>query len=122
MITIKNSKTRTFFDCWSYLGPVPHLDKKMKQLFPAPKKEKKAIRIPLMDVSRFFSGECDMLYDVNEPPLEFDAPTIEIRGPLLNGAGLFLTTGGTRGEAVQDNPFNRPGNIAAGPKQDNTGG
>jgi amino acid adenylation domain-containing protein len=48
---------------------VPDLDKKMKQHFAAPEKEKNALKILLIDVSRFFSGERDMLYDVNEPPL-----------------------------------------------------
>jgi amino acid adenylation domain-containing protein len=47
----------------------PDLDKKMKMHFPAPGKDQNALKILLIDVSRFFSGECDMLYDVNEPPL-----------------------------------------------------
>jgi amino acid adenylation domain-containing protein len=54
---------------------VPDFDRKIKQHFTAPaapiapKEEKNALKIILIDVSRFFSGECDMLYDVGEPPL-----------------------------------------------------
>jgi len=45
------------------------LDKKMKMHFPAREKLQNALKILLIDVSRSFSGECDMLYDVSEPPL-----------------------------------------------------
>ncbi|MCP4219143.1 MAG: amino acid adenylation domain-containing protein, partial [bacterium] len=50
---------------------VEGLDAKMNHHFaPEPrKKEKKALNVLLMDLSQFFSGECDMLYDVSEPPL-----------------------------------------------------
>lgn len=48
---------------------VPDLHKKMLVHFGRPKKEKDALKILLMDVSRFFSGDNDMLYDMNEAPL-----------------------------------------------------
>jgi amino acid adenylation domain-containing protein len=50
---------------------VSDFDPKLEQHFKplTPPKEKDALRIMLMDVSQFFSGEFDMLYDVSEPPL-----------------------------------------------------
>jgi len=63
------------------LGPVsfldengmkaPGLDKKMGHHFASnrPPKDKDAVRIFLTDLSQFFIGECEMLYDVSEPPL-----------------------------------------------------
>jgi amino acid adenylation domain-containing protein len=50
---------------------VPGLDKKMGHHFASirPPKDKDAVRIFLTDLSQFFTGECEMLYDVSEPPL-----------------------------------------------------
>ena len=48
---------------------VPHLYEKMKMIFPKKTPSRDALRILLLDLSQFFSGESNMLYDVVEPPL-----------------------------------------------------
>jgi amino acid adenylation domain-containing protein/FkbM family methyltransferase len=45
------------------------LNEKIKQHFPGKKAEPGAMRILLLDLSQYFSGEVDMLFDVVEPPL-----------------------------------------------------
>jgi amino acid adenylation domain-containing protein len=50
---------------------IPNLNEKIKKIFP-PKSKKpspQALKILFLDLSQFFSGESDMLYDVVEPPL-----------------------------------------------------
>lgn len=48
---------------------VPHLNREIKKAFPGKEPKKNALRILLLDLSQYFSGETDMLYDVVEPPL-----------------------------------------------------
>jgi amino acid adenylation domain-containing protein len=48
---------------------VPDLHRKMKEHFPAQESDKGALRVLLLDLSRFFSGNKEILYDVSEPPL-----------------------------------------------------
>jgi amino acid adenylation domain-containing protein len=48
---------------------VPDFNKKLAQYFPSPEPEPNALRVLLLDLSQFFSGETVMLYDVVEPPL-----------------------------------------------------
>jgi amino acid adenylation domain-containing protein/non-ribosomal peptide synthase protein (TIGR01720 family) len=48
---------------------VPGLNQKIRSYFPGKKPAANALRVILLDVSQFFSGEVKMLYDVVEPPL-----------------------------------------------------
>jgi amino acid adenylation domain-containing protein len=48
---------------------VPDLDERLARHFPQVEPEPGALRVLLLDLSQFFSGETVMLYDVVEPPL-----------------------------------------------------
>ena len=48
---------------------VPGLNEKIKECFPPKEPHADALRVLLLDLSQFFSGEGHMLYDVVEPPL-----------------------------------------------------
>jgi amino acid adenylation domain-containing protein len=48
---------------------LPGIDKKMRNYFSSPQPSDHALRVLLLDLSQFFTGESDMLYDVVEAPL-----------------------------------------------------
>ena len=48
---------------------VPDLNGKLQQAFPPQKPRKDALKVLILDLSQYFSGDTDMLYDVVEPPL-----------------------------------------------------
>jgi len=48
---------------------IPGLNEKIKKEFPSKESEENALRVLLLDLSQFFTGECNMLFDVVEPPL-----------------------------------------------------
>jgi amino acid adenylation domain-containing protein len=50
-------------------GVVPDLDKKIKAAFPKPEPEEGAMKVLLLDLSQFFTGESHIIYDVVEPPI-----------------------------------------------------
>jgi amino acid adenylation domain-containing protein len=50
-------------------GFVPGLNEKLSAHFPANEPEKNALKVLLLDLSQFFGGETDILYDVVEAPL-----------------------------------------------------
>lgn len=64
---------------WDELGPVrlldddtgfvPDLNQKLRTCFPQFQPDDDALRLLLLDVSQFFSGDSEMLYDVIEAPL-----------------------------------------------------
>jgi radical SAM superfamily enzyme YgiQ (UPF0313 family) len=48
---------------------VPNLNLKLARVFPPHRHKPDALRVMLLDLTQYFSGETDMLYDVVEPPL-----------------------------------------------------
>ena len=48
---------------------VPDFNRKLGDYFPVKTPEKNALRVLFLDLSQYFSGDTDMLYDVVEPPL-----------------------------------------------------
>jgi amino acid adenylation domain-containing protein len=48
---------------------VPDINTKLKNHFPAKKTAENALSLLLLDLSQYFSGEINMLYDLVEPPL-----------------------------------------------------
>ncbi|MGD2090215.1 MAG: amino acid adenylation domain-containing protein [Candidatus Aminicenantes bacterium] len=48
---------------------VPDLNEKLTRCFPSKQTDEDALKVLLLDLSQFFSGESNMLYDVVEPPL-----------------------------------------------------
>ncbi|NIM12785.1 MAG: amino acid adenylation domain-containing protein [Candidatus Aminicenantes bacterium] len=66
-ITREELGVEEFFDDSSLV--VPDLDERLARHFPQVEPEPGALRVLLLDLSQFFSGETAMLYDVVEPPL-----------------------------------------------------
>lgn len=50
-------------------GQVEDLDKQIRSHFSRPAPEPDSVRVLLLDLSQYFSDECNMIYDVVEPPL-----------------------------------------------------